>query len=118
MVDYPRQLPGDYVSQVQNCEKMLSDLPGDIVSPAVKVKGQVFFVNELLRMNDRDHSYFIPERFMYYPIPVLSQSAASSSSTTTPSSASTAAPRAPKTVERLCALGRSVKKTTVCCVNK
>ncbi len=114
MVDYPRQLPGDCMSQVQNGEKMLSDLPGDIVSPAVQVKGQVFFVNELLRRNNHDHSYFIPERFMYYPIPVLSQSA---SSTTTPSSTSTTAPRPPKTVEQLCALGRNVKKTTVCCVN-
>lgn len=49
------------MSQLHHSGKMTSDLPGGVVSPAAKVNGVVYFVDELLRL--RSGEYFIPERF-------------------------------------------------------
>ncbi|KAH9894129.1 hypothetical protein C8Q73DRAFT_826736 [Cubamyces lactineus] len=62
MSDYPRD-GGKGMSQVQNGKKMLLDLPSELSSPAVRINGQIFFVDELLRCHDG--SFFIPERFFY-----------------------------------------------------
>ncbi|KAI0631687.1 hypothetical protein C8Q77DRAFT_1030108, partial [Trametes polyzona] len=60
MSDYARD-GGKGMSQVQNGKKMLVDLPSEVSSPAVRVNGQIFFVNELLRC--KDGSLFIPHLF-------------------------------------------------------
>ncbi|KAG2086478.1 hypothetical protein BD769DRAFT_1320705, partial [Suillus cothurnatus] len=57
MQDYPED-GGRGMSQVFNGEKMLFKLPSP---PAVKVDGEIYFVNELLQ--DSSGDYFIPEHF-------------------------------------------------------
>ncbi|KAI0747726.1 hypothetical protein C8Q80DRAFT_1120402 [Daedaleopsis nitida] len=59
MLDYPVYSPEGHMLQVHHGDKLLNDLLGDIVAPAVIVNNKVFFVYELLRRTD--HSYFIPE---------------------------------------------------------
>ncbi len=106
MMDYPRLKSGGQMEQVQNASKMLDNLPGEIVSPAVKVNSQVYCVNELLKR--KDGGYFIPQCFFFYPIlvPALSTSTAPSSSTNPA--------KIPATVDTLCSLGRRVTQTPVC----
>jgi hypothetical protein len=65
MQDYPED-SGHGMSQVFNGTKMLFDLPSDIVAPAAKNRGRIFYVNELLQ-DDRG-TYFIPQRYFYGPV--------------------------------------------------
>jgi hypothetical protein len=60
MKDFPEDA-GEEMSEARHGYKMLLDSPQGIATPTVRVRGQLFFVNELLRREDR--TYFIPERF-------------------------------------------------------
>lgn len=60
MQDYPVDGLGG-MSQLHHSEKMTTGLPGSVVSPAAKVDGVVYFVDELLQLKSGE--YFIPERF-------------------------------------------------------
>lgn len=51
------------MSQVQNSEKMMLKVPAGVSSSAVRMNGQIVFVNEMLRCSDG--SLFFPERFQY-----------------------------------------------------
>jgi len=62
MTDYPEDA-GQGMSQVFHGEKMLLDIPPEIAPSTVRVNGQIFFVNELLRRSSG--AYFIPEHFFY-----------------------------------------------------
>jgi hypothetical protein len=62
MQDYP-ELNDDGMSQVHHGEKMLLDTPASIATPAVRVDGKIYFVDELLQCSTG--LYFIPERFFY-----------------------------------------------------
>ncbi|KAJ3002667.1 hypothetical protein NUW54_g5724 [Trametes sanguinea] len=94
MSDYPRD-GGNGMSQVQNGAKMLLELPSEISSPAVRVGGHIFFVNELLQC--QDGSFFIPERFFYAATPAASY-------------ARSIPAEAPLMCEELHALGRQVSR--------
>ncbi|KAI0685875.1 hypothetical protein BC835DRAFT_1218160, partial [Cytidiella melzeri] len=50
-----------YISEAKHGFKMLRNGPEDIVTPAVRVEGKIFFTQELLQQSGA--SYFIPERF-------------------------------------------------------
>ncbi|KAH9941761.1 uncharacterized protein BXZ73DRAFT_41717, partial [Epithele typhae] len=65
MTDYPRA-NANSVSQVHDGSKMLQDLPDELSSPAVRVRGHIFFVNELLQTIHG--TLYIPERFFYAPV--------------------------------------------------
>jgi hypothetical protein len=62
MQDYPED-GGSGMKQTFNGAKMLLDIPSEIVSPTVRIHGQIFFVDELLQCSSG--TYFIPERFFY-----------------------------------------------------
>ncbi|KAH9913799.1 uncharacterized protein BXZ73DRAFT_55315, partial [Epithele typhae] len=64
MTDYPRA-NANSVSEVHDGSKMLQDLPDELSSPAVRVRGRIFFVNELLQTIHG--TFYIPERFFYAP---------------------------------------------------
>ncbi|KAI0752256.1 hypothetical protein BC629DRAFT_1297219, partial [Irpex lacteus] len=71
MSDFP-ELDGKGASQAFHAHKMLLDSPQGIATPCAKVRGQVYFVNELLQC--LDGSFFIPERF-YMGVPPKSPQA-------------------------------------------
>lgn len=60
MSDFP-ELDGKGASQAFHGHKMLLDSPQGIATPCAKVRGKVYFVNELLQCVNG--SFFIPERF-------------------------------------------------------
>ncbi len=60
MQDYPVD-GGSGMSQLQNAGKITSDLAGSVVSPAARVDGVIYFVDELLQLQSGD--FFLPERF-------------------------------------------------------
>ena len=62
MQDYP-EFNDDGMSQVHHGEKMLLDAPASIATPAARVNGKIYFVDELLQRSNG--LYFIPERFFY-----------------------------------------------------
>lgn len=96
MSDFP-ELEGKGASQAFHGHKMLLDSPQGIATPCAKVRGQIYFVNELLRCVDG--SFFIPERF-YMGVPRSSETGATGDSE--------------KPEKELLALGRVVKKIEVC----
>jgi hypothetical protein len=61
MQDYPEDCAT--ISEVFHAEKMLLDIPPEIVTPTIRVHGKIFFVNELLQRSSG--AYFIPERFFF-----------------------------------------------------
>lgn len=67
MQDYPDD-GGPSMSQVFNGTKMMFDGPA---SPAVRVDGKIYFVDELLQ--ERSGHYFIPKRFFYGSYPAASE---------------------------------------------
>ncbi|KAJ3551225.1 hypothetical protein NM688_g4827 [Phlebia brevispora] len=60
MEDYPIDAQGR-MTQVQNGQKMLLDLPDDFGSPTVRVDQEIYFIQELLQLANK--RYFIPQRF-------------------------------------------------------
>jgi hypothetical protein len=62
MQDYPED-GGQGMSQAHHGEKMTTELPSELKSPAVRVKGQIFFIHELLQR--ASGAYFIPTQFFY-----------------------------------------------------
>ncbi|KAI0345233.1 hypothetical protein BDW22DRAFT_1470253, partial [Trametopsis cervina] len=60
MQDFPEDCEG-YASEIWHGEKALLEGPHGIVTPAVRVNGQIYFTKELVLL-DLDE-YFIPERF-------------------------------------------------------
>ncbi|KAI0091388.1 hypothetical protein BDY19DRAFT_860646, partial [Irpex rosettiformis] len=60
MSDFPEN-GGSKLSQAFHGQKMLLDSPQGIATPCVRVRGQIYFVNELLRC--ANGTFFIPERF-------------------------------------------------------
>lgn len=60
MQDYPVD-GGLGMSQAHNGSKMLLELPLHTTTPAVRVRGLIFYVGELLQRSD--WSFYIPERF-------------------------------------------------------
>ncbi|KAF8346814.1 hypothetical protein F5887DRAFT_834375, partial [Amanita rubescens] len=60
MQDYPID-GGKTMAQVFNGEKLLLEAAEEIRPPAARVRGKIYFVNELLRLSNG--KYFIPERF-------------------------------------------------------
>ena len=62
MQDYPED-GGVGKNEVFNGEKMLLDIPSEVVTCTVRVNGLIFFVDELLQCSSGE--YFIPERFFY-----------------------------------------------------
>lgn len=68
MDDYPIASPDMktiFMSQVHHGGKMLRDLPAELGPPVVRVKGELFFVKELLLLESGE--FFIPERYFRLP---------------------------------------------------
>ena len=103
MTDYPHDC-GGRMSQVHSGSKMLSELPSEMASPAVRVNNKIYFANELVQLTDG--SYFIPERFFYAPL-----SPAEPEDSRPPPQ-----PEESFFLEELCALGREVTRGEVCTI--
>lgn len=71
MKDFPESGEGG-MSEVHHGRKMLLESPQGIATPAVRVRGRIFFVDELLRCVGG--MYFIPERFFSQKHPRTKQS--------------------------------------------
>lgn len=93
MSDFP-ELEGKGSSQAFHGQKMLLESPQGLATPCARVRGQIYFVNELLRCVDG--SFFIPERF-YRGVP---RSSGAGATGTQPE-------------KELLALGRVAKRTEV-----
>jgi hypothetical protein len=94
MRDFPKD-GGAKMSEARHGYKMLLDSPETIATPAVRVCGQIYFVDELLRQVDKN--YFIPKR--YFAKPQVGQESSPSLFT--------------QTEDNLYALGHNVKKIDV-----
>ena len=105
MTDYPHDC-GGRMSQVHSGSKMLSELPSEMASPAVRVNNKIYFANELVQLTDG--SYFIPERFFYAPL-----SPAGPEESRPPPQ-----PEESFFLEELCALGREVTRGEVCTIRQ
>lgn len=53
------------MAQVFNGEKLLLEATEEIRPPVARVRGMIYFVNELLQLSNS--KYFIPERFFCEP---------------------------------------------------
>jgi hypothetical protein len=62
MCDYPEDC-GIGMSEVFNSEKMLLNIPSEIIPPCIRVSGEFFFMNDLLQQVSGE--YYIPEHFFY-----------------------------------------------------
>lgn len=60
MHDYPVD-GGKVITQVFNGGKLLLEAPVEIRTPAARVQGKIYFINEVLQLSNG--RYFIPERF-------------------------------------------------------
>lgn len=52
---------GKHMSQAWHGHKMVHDLPDRFLTPSVRIDGQIFYVNELVR---HKHDWFIPLRWI------------------------------------------------------
>jgi len=60
MQDYP-QMTGSGMSEVFHAYKMNLGVPSSLVSPTIRVRGTIYYTDELLQK--LDGTYFIPERY-------------------------------------------------------
>jgi len=60
MQDYP-QMTGSGMSEVFHAYKMNLGVPSSLASPTIRVRGTIFYTDELLQKSDG--TYFIPERY-------------------------------------------------------
>lgn len=66
MQDYPIGAPDmKSMSQVQHGSKMLLELPAEVGPPVVRIRGELFFIKELLTLESGE--FFIPERYFRLP---------------------------------------------------